>query len=115
MGVSAITRQAAPPRGTRAARRGGGRGLTGLGGGGVTLWVSVIVLRPLAALTAKSLDGGLGAFWDSVSSRQAVAALRFTIIISVVVAAINAFAGLAIAWTLVRDDFPGRRIVNAVI
>jgi sulfate transport system permease protein len=66
-------------------------------------------------LTAKSLDGGLGAFWDAVSSRQAVAALRFTIVVSVIVAVINAVAGLAIAWTLVRDDFPGRKVVNAVI
>jgi sulfate transport system permease protein len=115
MGVSAVTSTPAPRRGRSAARRVGGRGLTGLGVGVVTLWLSVIVLLPLAALTAKSLDGGLGAFWDSVSSRQAVAALKFTIIISVVVAAINAVAGLAIAWTLVRDDFPGRRVVNAVI
>jgi sulfate transport system permease protein len=75
----------------------------------------VIVLLPLAALTAKSLDGGLGAFWDAVSSRQAVAALRFTLVVSVIVAAVNAVAGLAIAWTLVRDEFPGRRLVNAVI
>jgi sulfate transport system permease protein len=79
------------------------------------LWLSIIVLLPLAALTAKSLDGGLGAFWDSVTSRQAVAALRFTLVVSVVVAAINAVAGVAIAWTLVRDDFPGRRVVNALI
>jgi sulfate/thiosulfate transport system permease protein len=91
------------------------RGLTGLGVGIVTLWLSVIVLLPLAALTAKSLDGGIGAFWDAVTSRQALAALRFTLVVSVIVAAINAVAGLAIAWTLVRDDFPGRRIVNAVI
>jgi sulfate transport system permease protein len=87
----------------------------GIGLGIVTLWLSVIVLLPLAAVAAKSLEGGLSAFWASVSSRQAVAALRFTILVSVVVAAINAVAGLAIAWTLVRDRFPGRRIVNAVI
>ena len=79
------------------------------------LWLSVIVLLPLAALAAKSLDGGLSAFWDSVSSRQAVSTLKFTLIVSVIVAAINAVAGLAIAWTLVRDEFPGRRIVNAII
>src|SRR3954466_8408435 len=115
MSVSAVTSPQAPRARRRPAARVGGRGLTGLGVGIVTLWLSVIVLLPLAALTAKSLDGGLGAFWDAVSSRQAVAALRFTIIISVVVAAINAVAGLAIAWTLVRDEFPGRRVVNAVI
>jgi sulfate transport system permease protein len=114
MGVSAVT----TPTGSRrrsAAQRAGGRGLTGLGVGVVMLWLSVIVLLPLAALTAKSLDGGLSAFWDAVSSRQAVAALRFTLVVSVVVAAINAVAGVAIAWTLVRDAFPGRKIVNAVI
>jgi sulfate transport system permease protein len=114
MGVSAVT-PAAPPRARSGARSIRGRGLTGLGVGIVTLWLSVIVLLPLAALTAKSLDGGLGAFWDAVTSRQAVAALRFTLVVSVVVAAINAVAGLVIAWTLVRDDFPGRRLVNAVI
>jgi sulfate transport system permease protein len=91
------------------------RGFTALGVGVVTLWLSVIVLLPLAALLAKSLDGGLAGFWDAISSRQAVAALRFTLGVSIVVAAINAVAGLAIAWTLVRDEFPGRRIVNAVI
>jgi sulfate transport system permease protein len=113
--VTAATPRPAPaPRGRRliASRSGGVRGL---GLGVVTLWLSLIVLLPLAALTAKSLDGGLSAFWHSVSSRQAVAALRFTIVVSVVVAAVNAVAGVAIAWTLVRDEFPGRRIVNAVI
>jgi sulfate transport system permease protein len=97
----------------RTAARSGGVG--GVGLGLVTLWLSVIVLLPLAALATKSLDGGLGAFWDAVSSRQAVSALKFTIVVSVIVAVVNAVAGLAIAWTLVRDDFPGRRIVNAVI
>jgi sulfate/thiosulfate transport system permease protein len=114
MAATAVT---APPRpgSTSRARRVGGRGLTGLGVGVVTLWLSIIVLLPLAALTAKSLDGGLGAFWDSVTSRQAIAALKFTLIVSVLVAAVNAVAGVAIAWTLVRDEFPGRRAVNAVI
>jgi sulfate/thiosulfate transport system permease protein len=118
MGVSAVSTgpvQPAPARGRAAARRVGGRGLTGLGVGIVTLWLSVIVLLPLAALTAKSLDGGLGEFWNAVTSRQAVAALRFTLVVSVIVAVVNAVAGLAIAWTLVRDEFPGRRLVNAVI
>src|SRR3954452_25537356 len=103
MAATAVTAPPKPGR-TSASRRVGSRGLTGLGVGVVTLWLSVIVLLPLAALTAKSLDGGLGEFWHAVSSRQAVAALRFTIIISVVFAAISAVAGLAIAWTLVRDD-----------
>jgi sulfate transport system permease protein len=114
MATSAATAPAPAPSRARSARA-GTRGLTGLGVGVVTLWLSVIVLLPLAALTVKSLDGGLGDFWTAVSSRQAVAALRFTLIVSVLVAAVNAVAGVAIAWTLVRDDFRGRKLVNAVI
>lgn len=86
-----------------------------LGLGIATLWLSVIVLLPLSAVAVKSLDGGTAAFWQAVSSRQAVAALRFTLVVSVVVAAINAVMGTLVAWVLVRDAFPGRRIVNAVI
>ena len=83
--------------------------------GVVMLWLSIVVLLPLAAVVAKSLDGGLGAFWDAVSSRQARSTLTFTIVIALIVAAINAVAGTIIAWVLVRDEFPGRRLVNALI
>jgi sulfate transport system permease protein len=113
--AATVAHPPAPARDRARSRRAGTRGLTGLGVGVVTLWLSVIVLLPLAALTAKSLDGGLSEFWTAVSSRQAVAALKFTLVVSVIVAAVNAIAGVAIAWTLVRDDFPGRRVVNAVI
>jgi sulfate transport system permease protein len=99
----------------RAARRARSDTAGRVGLGIVTLWLSIIVLLPLAAVVAKSLDGGTGAFWDAVTSRQAIAALRFTLLVSLVVAAINAVMGTLVAWVLVRDDFPGRRLVNAVI
>jgi sulfate transport system permease protein len=73
------------------------------------------VLIPLAAVVARSLDGGVGAFWDAISSPQAVAAIRLTVIASLIVAAIDAVMGTLIAWVLVRDEFPGKRIVNALI
>ena len=65
--------------------------------GVVTLWLSVIVLLPLAAVVAKSFEGGLGAFWDAVSARQAVSALTFTIGAALVVTVINAVFGTLIA------------------
>jgi sulfate transport system permease protein len=109
--MSVVGAIAARPRGRRA--RAGGAGALGLG---VTmLWLSLIVLLPLAAVVAKSVDGGTGEFWHAVSGRQAVAALRFTLLVSLAVAAINAVMGTLIAWVLVRDPFPGRRLVNAVI
>ena len=83
-----------------------------LGLGVVTLWLSVIVLLPLAAVVDRSLDGS---FWDVVTNRQSVAALRFTLLVSLAVAAINAVMGTLVAWVLVRDEFRGKRIVNAII
>jgi sulfate transport system permease protein len=75
------------------------------------------VLVPLAAVVAKSTDGGAGAFWASVSSRQAVDALALTLVASLVVAGVNVVMGTAIAWVLVRDAFapPVRRVLDALI
>jgi sulfate transport system permease protein len=91
----------------------GGAGALGLGI--ATLWLSLIVLLPLAAVVDRSVEDGLDAFWTSVSSRQAVAALTFTLLVSLLVTAINALMGTLIAWVLVRDEFRGKRAVNAVI
>ena len=78
-------------------------------------YLSIVALIPLAAVVAKSLDGGLDAFWTAVTNDQAVAALRLTLIASVIVVVINAITGTLIAWVLVRDEFPGKGIVNSLI
>jgi sulfate/thiosulfate transport system permease protein len=69
----------------------------------------VVVLLPLAAL-AWHAHG-----WDAITSPEAVAALKLTLSLSLVVALINAVAGTAIAWTLVRDRFVGQTFVNALV
>jgi sulfate/thiosulfate transport system permease protein len=79
------------------------------------LYLSVVVLLPLAAVVARSLDGGLDAFWQAVTSRQAISALRFTLIVALVAAAINAAFGTLVAWVLVRDEFRGKAVVNTLI
>jgi sulfate/thiosulfate transport system permease protein len=79
------------------------------------LWLSVIVLLPLAALTFTALSGGLGEFWDAVTAPAALAALRVTLVSSAVVALVNVVMGTLIAWVLVRDDFRGKSLVNALI
>jgi sulfate/thiosulfate transport system permease protein len=79
------------------------------------MWLSLIVLLPLAAVVDRSLEGGLQQFWDAATSETALRTLRFTIVVSLVVAAINAVTGLLLAWVLVRDEFRGKRFVNAVI
>jgi sulfate/thiosulfate transport system permease protein len=79
------------------------------------LYMSVIVLIPLAAVAAKAFSGGLSAFFDSVTSTVALKSLAVTIVVSLVVAAIGAVMGTLVAWVLVRDEFPGKRFVNALI
>jgi sulfate transport system permease protein len=80
-----------------------------------TLWLSLIVLIPLAAVVARSFEDGLGTFWDAVSNRQAVDALKFTLLVSLATMVVNAVTGTLLAWVLVRDRFPGRKFVNAFI
>ena len=80
-----------------------------------TVWLSLIVLLPLAAVVAKSTEGGMAHFWDTVSSKQSVSALKLTLAAALIVAAINAVFGTLVAWVLVRDEFPGKRVINALI
>ena len=63
----------------------------------------------------RSFDDGAGTFWDAITAPQAQAAIRLTLVISAIVAAIDAVMGTLIAWVLVRDEFPGKRLVNALI
>ena len=78
-------------------------------------YLSLIVLVPLAALVWRSRADGMGTFWNEVTKPEAASALKLTLTVSLIVAAFNAIAGTAIAWVLVRDAFPGKGIVNAVI
>jgi sulfate/thiosulfate transport system permease protein len=81
----------------------------------VTLYLSVIVLLPLAAVFAKAGQNGFDAAWKVITSDEALSTLELTLVISLVVTAINAVFGTVIAWVLVRDPFRGRGIVNAII
>ena len=90
-------------------------GAPAIGGALATAYLSLVVLIPLAAVVAESTTGGVGAFWEAVSSAQAFAAMRFTVLVSLVVVAINIVTGTLIAWVLVRDEFPAKRFVNALI
>ena len=74
--------------------------------GTAVLWLSVIVLLPLIALTTEAFSGGLSGFWEAVTSDGAVDALRVTVTVSLIVAVLNAVTGTLIAWVLVRDDSP---------
>ena len=111
MSSPAATQAAAPPRPAIWPGLGG----AALSRGIVLTYLSVIVLIPMAAVVARSTEGGWDTFWTQVTNPQAVASLKLTLIASLVVVAINAVAGTAIAWVLVRDRFRGKNAVNSVI
>ena len=90
-------------------------GNTSLRVGVATLWLSVIVLLPLAAIAWQAAGGGWHAFWLAVTSHAAVTSLEVTLTISAGVTVVNLLFGLLIAWVLVRDDFVGKRVVDAII
>jgi sulfate transport system permease protein len=73
------------------------------------------VLLPIAAIVWTSGKHGRDEFWMVVSAPEAVAALKLTLAAAVIVSAINAVLGTITAWVLVRDDFAGKSLMNAVI
>lgn len=90
-------------------------GGTRLGLGLATLWLSLLVLIPLGAVVWRSSEKGLGGFWDAITTPEAASALRLTVGASLLVALVNVVFGTLIAWVLVRDRFPGKGLVDALI
>ena len=91
------------------------RGGAALLRGTVTLYLSLVVVLPLTAVVWRSSRDGWGAFWAAATQPQALAALRFTLLVALIVTGVNVVVGTVIAWVLVRDQFPGKRVVNALI
>ncbi len=83
---------------------------------GFTLfYLSLLVLIPLAAVFVKSAGHGFDAFWAAATAPRVVASYRLSFGASLLAAGINLVFGLILAWCLVRYDFPGRKLVDALI
>src|ERR1700754_4161569 len=83
---------------------------------GLTLtWLSVIILIPLAGLFLKSLELSPEQFWNILSSRRTLNALRVSFGLAFAAACVNLVMGSIIVWALVRYRFPGRRIFDAIV
>jgi sulfate transport system permease protein len=79
------------------------------------MFLTAIVLIPIAALVIKGASLPLEEFLRVATEPRALASYRLTFGASLIAASLNAVFGFIIAWTLVRYDFPGRRIVDAII
>jgi sulfate transport system permease protein len=102
-------RARATPTGARLGRA------SGLGLGTAVLWLSIVVLLPLATVVASSTDDGVSGFVHTMTNDAVAAALRLTVGTAVVVTVVNVIMGTLIAWVLVRDQFRGRALLEVLI
>jgi sulfate transport system permease protein len=79
------------------------------------LYVSFIVLIPLSAAFLKTFTLDWPTFWDTVTSPRVVASYRLTFGASLAAALLNAVFGLLVAWVLVRYQFFGKRVIDALV
>lgn len=87
----------------------------GLSLGFTLAYLSFIVLIPLSAVFIKSLGIGWAGFWEILTSERILESLKLSFGAALVAALINVIFGLLLAWCLVRYNFPGKRIVDALI
>ena len=83
---------------------------------GLTLvYLSLLVLIPLAALVLKTTDMSWVQFWQTVTTPRALATYKLTLGTAFAAALVNAVFGLIVAWVLVRYSFPGRRLIDGFV
>ncbi len=117
---TATSAPASNTRRRRNARRAARAGLplgsaSGVSLGVIVLWLSILVLLPLAAVVGKAFGSGWSDFWSAITDDEAAAALRLTVELSVAVAIVGAVMGTIVAWVLVREPFRGSRVLEMVI
>lgn len=83
--------------------------------GTTLLYLTVVILIPVLALVLKGADIGPQRFWAIVTSARALAAFQVTLTAALIATVFNAFYGLLMAWVLVRYEFPGRRLLDALM
>ncbi|MGZ8800101.1 MAG: sulfate ABC transporter permease subunit CysT [Aeromicrobium sp.] len=88
---------------------------SGLGLGIALTWFSLLVLIPLCLIVVQASKGGWGIYAETLSNPQTAAALKLTVGQSLLVTAVNVVFGTLIAWVLVRDEFPGKRVLEVII
>lgn len=91
-----------------------------LPGFGLTLgytifYLSLIVLIPLSAMFAKTATMTFAEFWEAVANPRVVASYKLTFGATLIGASLNAVFGFITAWSLVRYQFPGKKIVDAMV
>ena len=81
----------------------------------VVLYAALLLVGPLAAIIWGSFSKGIGEFFFQITAPDAISALKLTMILTIGATVINTVFGVCLAWILVRDDFHGRRFIDALV
>ncbi len=87
----------------------------GLSLGFTLAYLSLLVLIPLSTVALKSATLGPVQFWETVTSPRTLAAFRLSLGTAFVAALVNGVFGVLVAWVLVRDQFPGKRLLDGLV
>jgi sulfate/thiosulfate transport system permease protein len=81
----------------------------------VLVYAALLLVAPLIAILGGALEDGVGAVWSAITAPDALLALRLTFTLAILASAINVVLGIITAWVLVRHQFPGKALVNALV
>lgn len=87
----------------------------GLTLGYTLVYLSLLVLIPLGAMFLKTTQLSWEQFWAIISAPRVLAALKLSFGTALAAAVLNGLIGTLLAWVLVRYEFPGRKIIDAMI
>ncbi|RNF47909.1 sulfate/thiosulfate ABC transporter permease CysT [Marinomonas hwangdonensis] len=79
------------------------------------LFISLILLLPMTGLVMQTMDMGWERYWQVITDERVVASYKVTLWAAALASIFNGFFGLLLAWVLVRYEFPGRRILDALV
>jgi sulfate transport system permease protein len=79
------------------------------------LYIGLLVILPIMAITIEAFKGGISHLWQQIIQPQALYSLKLTFLVAVIMVVINVITGTAAAWVLVRYRFPLKGIINALV
>lgn len=79
------------------------------------MYIGLLVVLPIIAISVKAFGGGPVAFWENVVTPGAIYSLKLTFTTALLMVIVNTVTGTATAWVLVRYDFPGKNLMNSLI
>ncbi|MEP7290335.1 MAG: sulfate ABC transporter permease subunit [Chloroflexota bacterium] len=83
--------------------------------GAVVVYALALIAAPVVTIIGGAFAEGIQPVLDALTTRDALAALKLTFVVTLLVSIINTVLGVLVAWVLVRHDFPGKALFNGLV